>query len=851
MTTETASEDDNFGTEESHKVIISVLGQERRDRVLAGLYMGRSDIALMVRQASLHVWKVVVSNTPKTLREILPTLFNLLLGSLASDSFDRRQVAARTLGDLVKKLGERVLPEIIPILEKGLDSEQPEKREGVCVGLSEIMASTSKDMVVKFSDSLVPTIRKALCDDLPGVRIAAARSFDSLSNLTQNRACDDIVPYMLDVLNDEDLGENALDGLKQMVSIKAKTVVPYLVPHLIAPPVNMKALASILPVGSSALNKVLGKVIPTMILEVARNFGTSNESETLSYAQDVLLAVSDEEDDLGLSFVMDELMSVCGQTENLSKRRAAITILHGFCKDTKMDYSGFVPQLIRCTILLFIVEDKETLQEAWNTLTAVTKSLDTNDQMSHVSDVRQAVRFALSDHRDTKGLNIDDDVTLPGFCLPKGIQPVLPIFRESILNGTPELKEQAAKGLGEVIKLSSVDALKPSVVHITGPLIRILGDRFASNVKIAVLDALGALLKKASVLLKPFFPQLQTTFIKALNDPSRNVRIKAGVALSFLIAIHMRPDPLFNELSNNIKAADDKELRETYFQALRWCLEAAGNKISAPIKRQLLPQLLGFFSHEEYQTRMCAAGCIGVYLKWLPDEDAEQIVNERILADNPSAGLELRESRTSAMYVCLKEAPERLEHYDEGFEKTTQILKSLLKSDKSSLIQNSLRSVAYLLDYQVREGKKLNPSLILSFSKAIGHTTTEVKRLLPVVTHFVAKKATSRASSREEGYLPREILSELVPVLVNTMKDKNTALTIKTWCESALIAILQLDKDSKDRREDLKIGVSFVGKHLDRSVAEGIEEVLARAVAKGSYIADNDKELMDETLLQN
>lgn len=134
MTTETASEDDNFGTAQSNKVctlgwfsafgdgrdvlwhsccggslpcvlpsflllqaIITALGVDRRNRVLAGLYMGRSDTQLVVRQASLHVWKIVVSNTPRTLREILPTLFGLLLGFLASTCADKRTVSFWTL----------------------------------------------------------------------------------------------------------------------------------------------------------------------------------------------------------------------------------------------------------------------------------------------------------------------------------------------------------------------------------------------------------------------------------------------------------------------------------------------------------------------------------------------------------------------------------------------------------------------------------------------------------------------------------------------------------------------------------------------------------------------------------
>ena len=52
-----------------------------------------------------------------------------------------------------------------------------------------------------------------------------------------------------------------------------------------------------------------------------------------------------------------------------------------------------------------------------------------------------------------------------------------------------------------------------------GPLIRIIGDRFAWEIKAAILRTLGLLIAKAGAGLKPFVPQLQTTFLKCLGDP--------------------------------------------------------------------------------------------------------------------------------------------------------------------------------------------------------------------------------------------------------------------------------------------------------------------------------------------
>ena len=88
------------------------------------------------------------SEDPNDIRRLIRSPFKRNNALTSCDSADfLLQVAARTLGDLVRKLGERVLPEIIPILEKGLDSEKNDERQGVCIGLSEIVASTSKEQV--------------------------------------------------------------------------------------------------------------------------------------------------------------------------------------------------------------------------------------------------------------------------------------------------------------------------------------------------------------------------------------------------------------------------------------------------------------------------------------------------------------------------------------------------------------------------------------------------------------------------------------------------------------------------------------------------------------------------------
>ncbi|XP_049305778.1 eIF-2-alpha kinase activator GCN1 isoform X1 [Bactrocera dorsalis] len=819
MTTETASEDDNFGTEQSHTAIIRFLGEERRNRVLSGLYMGRSDVSLMVRQASLHVWKVVVTNTPRTLREILPTLFSLLLGCLASTSYDKRQVAARTLGDLVRKLGERVLPEIIPILEKGLNSEHPDQRQGVCIGLSEIMSSTSKEMVLSFVNSLVPTVRRALSDPLPEVRGAAAKTFESLHSTVGSRALDDILPSMLEGLNDPDptVAEYTLDGLRQVMTIKSRVVLPYLVPQLTAPPVNTKALSILVSVAGDALTKYLPKILDALLHALSDAQGTAYEYQELDYCQAVILSVTDE---IGVRTIVDTLM-MSAKSDSINIRKSASSLLCVFCTHTPGDYSQYVPQLLRCLLRLMADSNRDILQNSWDALNSVVKTLDSTQQISLVCDVRQAVRFASSEIRGSE---------MPGFCLPKGITPLLPVFREAILNGMPDVKENAAEGLGEIISLTSAQSLQPSVVQITGPLIRILGDRFNAGVKAAVLETLAILLRKVGVMLKQFLPQLQTTFLKALHDSNRSVRMKAGQAISELVIIHSRPDSIFNEIHNGIKSNDDPSVRETMLAAIRLSINLAGGKMSECLKQQLSVTLLNMIGHSEDITRSASAGCLGALLKYLSIQQVDDLLELQILVAGNGDGL-LKHGRTAVLFVALKESPSTIiiSKYEP---KLIEFITSSIASDKINIASSGVRAMTCLLHFYMSNNIMFSPIIVSCFTRAMNHKSNEIKQI-------VAKSCNYLAKTLAIDKMSPDVIKQLVPMLVNGTKEKNGY--VKSNSEIALVSILHL------RENDTTF--SYVCQLLEVGARDSLNEVVNKVLRKVAVQAIDKDEEFDDTIL--
>ncbi|KAG5056227.1 hypothetical protein JHK85_008737 [Glycine max] len=783
---EGGSDDEGSSTEAHGRAIIEILGRDKRNEVLAALYMVRADVSLSVRQAALHVWKTIVANTPKTLREIMPVLMDTLITSLASSSSERRQVAGRSLGELVRKLGERVLPLIIPILSQGLNDPNSSRRQGVCVGLSEVMASAGKSQLLTFMNELIPTIRTALCDSVSEVRESAGLAFSTLYKVVAFTsagmlAIDEIVPTLLHALEDDETSDTALDGLKQILSVRTSAVLPHILPKLVHPPLsafNAHALGALAEVAGPGLDFHLCTVLPPLLSAMGDD---DKEVQTLAKeASETVVLVIDEE---GIEPLMSELVKGVNDSQ-AAVRRSSSYLIGYFFKNSKLYLVDEAPNMISTLIILLSDSDSSTVTVAWEALSRVIISVPKEVLPSYIKLVRDAVSTSRDkERRKKKG----GPILIPGFCLPKALQPILPIFLQGLISGSAELREQAALGLGELIEVTSEQSLKEFVIPITGPLIRIIGDRFPWQVKSAILSTLTTMIKKGGISLKPFLPQLQTTFVKCLQDSTRTVRSSAALALGKLSGLSTRVDPLVSDLLSSLQGSDGG-VSEAILTALKGVLKHAGKNVSSAVRTRFYSVLKELIHDDDEIVRTYASSILGILTQYLEDVQLTELIQElSSLANSPSWP-----PRHGSILTISS-----LFHYNPAticssslFSTIVDCLRDTLKDEKFPLRETSTKALGRLLLYR----SQVDPSDTLLYK--------DVLSLLVSSTHDESSEVRRRALSAIKAVAkanPSAIMSHSTivgPALAECMKDGNTP--VRLAAERCALHAFQLTKGSEN-----------------------------------------------------
>ncbi|KAB2621344.1 translational activator GCN1 [Pyrus ussuriensis x Pyrus communis] len=298
-------------------------------------------------------------------------------------------------------------------------------------------------------------------------------------------------------------------------------------------------------------------------------------------AAETVVLVIDEE---GVESLISELVRAVSDsqllscfTNNPSIRRSSSYLIGYFFKNCKLYLVDEAPNVISTLIVLLSDSDSATVVVSWEALSRVVSSVPKEVLPSYIKLVRDAVSTSRDkERRKKKG----GSIVIPGFCLPKALQPLLPIFHQI------QLTLFVFNDLGQYCNVTEPDICGMLTFHKSywllldcncRPLIRIIGDRFPWQVKSAILSTLTIMIRKGGVALKPFLPQLQTTFyledvqltelLQELSDflPSRSLSARHGYAQPFHCL-----SPEFLSILDRLKGAliDEKlPLRETSTKA--------------------------------------------------------------------------------------------------------------------------------------------------------------------------------------------------------------------------------------------------------------------------------------------
>jgi hypothetical protein len=668
ISTNTEQDEVEDGAQQAGASLLEVLGEEKRNKVLSSLYICRCDTSGLVRTAAVNVWKALVAS-PRTLKELIPTLTQLIIRRLGSSNMEQKVIAGNALGELIRKAGDGVLSSLLPTLEEGLQtSTDTDAKQGICIALRELISSASVEALEDHEKTLTSVVRTALIDSDEEVREAAAEAFDSLQQIFGKRAVDQVLPHLLNLLRTEGEADNALSALLTLLTetTRSNIILPNLIPTLTASPItsfNAKALASLSTVAGPAMTRRL----PSILNSLMDNIISSKDDELradLESSFDTVIISIDEFD--GLNTAMSVLLALVKHDDH--RRRAAVDYhLAKFFAAADIDYSRYNQDVIRALLISFDDRDPEVVKAAWTALNEFTKKLRKEEMEALVFSTRQVIQ-----HVGVAGSN------LPGFGLPKGINAILPIFLQGLMNGTAEQRTQSALAISDIVDRTSGDSLKPFVTQITGPLIRVVSER-STEVKAAILLTLNNLLEKIPTFLKPFLPQLQRTFAKSLADPSSEVlRTRAAKALGTLITLTPRIDPLIAELVTGSRTSD-AGVRNAMLKALYEVISKAGGNMSEASRSAVLGLIDTDPEDNDDTMAITNARLLGALIKNVSAESAGTLIKNRVMTTNFS------HSSVLALNSVLLESPQSLSESAFAEDLPTLICQGISSKNVSSI----------------------------------------------------------------------------------------------------------------------------------------------------------------------
>ena len=804
--------------------------KEKRDQILTYTFILKSDQSGNTSTIANMIWRDYVDNIPKYLSKILKNIYEELIRLLIDDKEETYYIAIQNVQLLSSKFSDKFFMELLPLIKQTILEKKDD--ESIVSPSFLIIESAVKDISEKLTNTFKDKILKIINENL----------FTEFSSVREKIA--EIVYSISSKLNDRNLSRNLVFNVMKQArgkSTEEQKKILEIVAHL----VDISE--------GDIINYAIGEIFRKPYEEGFLDLGTMISDQISKYYNDkieltglynnlfeaffkfpihsihTIVSITEKINEESLYLFLEFLDRILKKLEERSGNEIDETkpnkeqfeyylseLILKFCLDTQQDLLEIIGKLVDKSINLLYFNNDEVTK---NVGSIIKNLVEKTDKTPNVDDVIQSLLNGFDNLKKKFNLNHSDEETEE--ILKSKFKNMMEQLLFTIQNGLlfGDEKGLSCELVTQVINYSSRQNLKPFIMKMVGPIIRILGEKIYPEIKEKLMDITKLLITKSKEDIKGISPQLQSVFIKTLTETTQNqnrerYQIKAGENIIRLLQYYPRADVAANDL---LKSIQNKINLRLGFSAL--------------FEMDILSDLIRFYGQNLKENTINQQ--FNTVKMWLPSHN--ELPYDAIIVLLTSYTHFFKEDRKKDIDFTIdtsKKLYEFIEIFNGDLNKLNQHKNNLvnmiyeLKKDEALILLKPLGKIINKYRCYKEFNEELYGQILLEYEKVIEDIFMKIDSLLSVSNEM--NDATLCLLLLSLGYMScyntnKSLLEKVLKFLINLINLSKVNLQLLVGCLS-LIVLKQIqqtpDKDEimekleeiTDDEKDIEIVDKFLKK---------------------------------------
>ena len=547
--------------------------KEQRDQILTMTFILKSDVCGNTSTIANMIWRDYVDNIPKYLSKILKNIYEQLMNLLSYQTDETFEIAEASVKLLSSKFSDKFFMELLPVIRETII--QQKENESIVntsfyilyIAVSEI----SEKLLSAFKDKILKIVNENLFTPFSSVRKQIAKIVYEISRkLNEHNLNRNLIFNVMKQARGKPTEEQKkiLEIVACLVEISKGEIINYAISEIFRKPYE----EGFLDLGSMISESIA--IYYGEAVEIKNLYSNLTDAfyKFPQHAANTIVAITEKIDDDSLPLFVEFLTTLQGKLEQKSAESKGkppketleyffSDIISNFCSITQQNLIPDMEAFVEITTHLLYFDNNEITMNVGSILKNLVEKTEKSPDVDIV--IKSFLASLETLNKKFAREKSDEEITE---VLTNKFKLMMDNLLFTIQNGLlfGEDKLLACNLVNEVINHSSRQNLKPYIMKMVGPIIRILSEKIPPQIKEKLMDNAKALITKSKEDIKGISPQLQSVFIKALTDSTvqscERFQIKAGENIIRLLQYYPRADVTANDILKSIQNKIDIRL---------------------------------------------------------------------------------------------------------------------------------------------------------------------------------------------------------------------------------------------------------------------------------------------------